>query len=139
MQQNPWKLATIGLALLGTTALGTGLTTAWMMRPPATATAQETATTPPAAARMAPSAPASPLTQAVQRNTTSPVTRVSTPVRPVSTFTAAECGTNGDRVMRIAKLGIIRARLGAGVGPALGPIVNVGKAGGYGAISGGLG
>ena len=102
MQQNPWKLATIGLALLGTTALGTGLTTAWMMRPPATATAQETATTPPAAARMAPSAPASPLTQAVQRNTTSPVTRVSTPVRPVSTSTAAECGTNGDRVMRIA-------------------------------------
>src|SRR5204862_4214025 len=47
MQHNPWKLATIGLALLGTTALGAGLTTAWMLRPAASATAEET-TTPPA-------------------------------------------------------------------------------------------
>jgi hypothetical protein len=138
MQHNPWKLATIGLALMGTTALGTGLTTAWMMRPTATATAQETAVTPPApVARMAPSAPASPLTQAVQRNTTAPVTRVSTPVRPVSTA-AADCGTNGDRVMRIAKPGLIGALLGAGAGAATGAIANGGKAAGKGALIGGL-
>ena len=142
MQHNPWKLATIGLALMGTTALGTGLTTSWMMRPTATATAQETAATPPASsttvARMAPSAPAPSysVTPAVQRTTPPPVTRVSTPVRPVST--AADCGTNGDRVMRIAKPGLIGALLGAGAGAATGAIANGGKAAGKGAIIGGL-
>ena len=135
--QNPWKLATIGLALVGTTALGTGLTTAWMMRPAATATAQEMATTPPAAAaRMAPSAPAYSVTPAVQRTAPAPVTRVATPVRPVST--AADCGTNGDRVMRIAKPGLIGALLGAGAGAATGAIANGGKAAGKGALIGGL-
>src|SRR6266850_1962293 len=120
MQHNPWKLATIGLALMGTTALGTGLTTAWMMQPPATATAQETAVTPPATvARMAPAAPAYSVTPAVQRTSAPPVTRVSTPVRPVSTA-AADCGTNGDRVMRIAKPGLIGALIGGLAGTALG-------------------
>src|SRR5262244_1300720 len=115
MQSNPWKLATIGLALVGTTALGTGLTTAWMLRPQAAATAQETATTPATVARMASAAPASPgysVTPAVQR-TPAPVARTSTPpVRPVAT-TAADCDTNGDRVMRIAKPGLVGALLGA--------------------------
>jgi len=138
MQHNPWKLATIGLALMGTTALGTGLTTAWMMQPPATATAQETAVTPPATvARMAPAAPAYSVTPAVQRTSAPPVTRVSTPVRPVSTA-AADCGTNGDRVMRIAKPGLIGALLGAGAGAATGAIADGGKAAGKGALIGGL-
>jgi hypothetical protein len=43
MERNPWKLATIGMALVGTTALGTGLTTAYMMGPVAAADAQESA------------------------------------------------------------------------------------------------
>ena len=30
---SPWKLATIGLAIIGVTAFSTGLTTAWMLRP----------------------------------------------------------------------------------------------------------
>ena len=34
MERNPWKLATIGLTLVGTTALGTGLTTAYVLRQP---------------------------------------------------------------------------------------------------------
>src|SRR2546422_8621963 len=34
------SLATIGIALVGTTALSTGLTTAWMLRPAAEAQAQ---------------------------------------------------------------------------------------------------
>src|SRR6185295_13082999 len=34
MERNPWKLATIGLTLVGTTALGTGLTTAYVLRRP---------------------------------------------------------------------------------------------------------
>src|SRR5256886_3597958 len=138
MQQNPWKLATIGLALVGTTALGTGLTTAWMLRPTAAATAQETAPTPPPAmARMAPSAPAYSVTPAVQRTAPAPVARTSTPVRPVSTA-AADCGTNGDRVMRIAKPGLVGALLGAGAGAATGAIADGGKAAGKGALIGGL-
>jgi len=140
MQQNPWKLATIGLALMGTTALGTGLTTAWMMQPPAPATAQETAVSPPApstVARMAPAAPGYSVTPAVQRTSAPPVARASTPVRPVSTA-AAECGTNGERVMRIAKPGLIGALLGAGAGAATGAIADGGKAAGKGALIGGL-
>jgi len=35
MDGNPWKLAAIGPAVMGTTALGTGLTTAFTVRPPA--------------------------------------------------------------------------------------------------------
>ena len=118
MQHNPWKLATIGLALMGTTALGAGLTTAWMLRPAASATAEETTTPPAPIARMAP-APAVVRTAPPVR-----VTRVATPVAttPVSTA-AAECGTNGDRAMRIAKPGAI---------------ANGGKAAGKGALIGGL-
>jgi len=131
MQHNPWKLATIGLALMGTTALGAGLTTAWMLRPAASATAEETTTPPAPIARMAP-APAVVRTAPPVR-----VTRVATPVAttPVS---AAECGTNGDRAMRIAKPGAIGALLGAGVGAATGAIANGGKAAGKGALIGGL-
>ena len=136
MTHNPWKLATIGLALAGTTALGTGLTTAWMLRPTAAATAQETAPAPATVARMAPPAPAYSVTPPVQ-HTTPPVTRVATPVRPVST-TTADCGTNGDRVMRIAKPGLIGALLGAGAGAATGAIADGGKAAGKGALIGGL-
>jgi hypothetical protein len=137
--QNPWKLATIGLALVGTTALGTGLTTAWMLRPTAAATTQDIAPAPAPVARMAPAAPAYGVTPAVQRTTPpAPVARTSTtPVRPVST-TAADCGTNGDRVMRIAKPGLIGALLGAGAGAATGAIANGGKAAGKGALIGGL-
>ena len=38
---NPWKLATIGIALTVVTAMASGLTTAWMLRPTATAQADE--------------------------------------------------------------------------------------------------
>ena len=124
--QNPWKLATIGLALMGTTALGTGLTTAWMMRTPATATAQETAGTPPA-----------PAVRPAVVHTTRPVTPASTtPVRPAAT--TAQCATNGDRVMQIAKPGLIGGLLGAGAGAATGAIADGGKAAGKGALIGGL-
>src|SRR2546428_662225 len=74
---------------------------------------------------------------AVQRTAPAPVARTSTPVRPVSTA-AADCGTNGDRVMRIAKPGLIGALLGAGAGAATGAIADGGKAAGKGALIGGL-
>jgi len=142
MQYNPWKLATIGLALMGTTALGAGLTTAWVMRPATAPNAQEPASAAPAPlARMTSPSPA----YASRPATTRPeaparVTRAATPVAtvPTSTASTAECGTNGDRVMRIAKPGLIGGLLGAGVGAATGAIANGGKAAGKGALIGGL-
>jgi hypothetical protein len=137
MQQNPWKLATIGLALMGTTALATGLTTAWVMRSPTPATAEEAAAAVPVA-RLAPAAPAYTVTPAVARTSApAPVARTATRVTPVSTA-AADCGTNGDRVMKIAKPGLVGALLGAGLGAAGGAIADGGKAAGKGALIGGL-
>lgn len=127
---NPWKLATIGLALAGVTALSTGLTTAWMLRPtapPEAETSQVAAPVRPAARYVAPAAPA------VARATTPvPVTRVS------STAVPADCSTGGDRALRIAKPGALGALLGAGLGAAGGAIADGGKAAGKGALIGGI-
>jgi hypothetical protein len=142
MERNPWKVATIGLAMIGTTALGTGLTTAWIMRPPATAVAQEApAVAPPAPAvryAVAPSAPRA-IAPTVAR-TAPPVARTTPPaVTPVATTTAAaDCSTGGERAMRIAKPGVVGALLGAGLGAAGGAIADGGKAAGKGALIGGL-
>jgi hypothetical protein len=130
MERNPWKIATIGIALVGATALGTGLTTAWMMRPTAPAVAQET---PAATVRPAVAAPPRPVAPAVVRTTTPPrVTPVSTATLP------ADCSTGGERAMRIAKPGLVGALLGAGLGAAGGAIADGGKAAGKGALIGGL-
>ena len=145
MERNYWKLATIGIALTGVTALSTGLTTAWMLRPaaeaqtPATQAAPLMSATPaptmrPAAATYDPSAPPAPrITPAVARPASPP--RV-TPV--ASTSTAADCTTGGDRAMRIAKPGAIGALLGAGLGAAGGAVVKGGGGAGKGALLGGL-
>jgi hypothetical protein len=114
--------------MVGTTALGTGLTTAWMLRPPVPAVAQEAPAPAPlhyAAAAPAPRA----VTPAVVRTATPPV------VRPVSTA-AEDCATGGDRALRIAKPGAVGALLGAGIGAAGGAIAD-GKAG-KGALIGGI-
>jgi hypothetical protein len=127
MERNPWKLATIGMALVGTTALGTGLTTSYMLRTPAPADAQEAAVAPkPARAVVASIAPVAPV--APRR------------VTPVSTTAAipADCDTGGERALRIAKPGAIGALLGAGLGAAGGAIADGGKAAGKGALIGGL-
>jgi hypothetical protein len=127
---NPWKLATIGLALAGVTALSTGLTTAWMLRPTAPAEAE----TQPIAAPVRPAARyVAPAAAAVARTTTpTPVTRVS------STAVPADCSTGGDRALRIAKPGALGALLGAGLGAAGGAIADGGKAAGKGALIGGI-
>jgi hypothetical protein len=127
---NPWKVATIGIAIAGVTAVSTGLTTAWMLRPPAKAEA-ETATVAPAT-RPAPRYAAAPA-PAVARATAPPrVTQVS------STAVAADCSTGGDRALRIAKPGALGALLGAGLGAAGGAIADGGKAAGKGALIGGI-
>jgi hypothetical protein len=136
MERNPWKLATLGMALVGTTALGTGLTTAWMLRPTAEAQAEvaPATTTRPAvtyAARPAYSAPAA-ITPAVAR------TETPARVTRVASTSAADCATGGERAMRIAKPGAIGALLGAGLGAGGGAIANGGKGAGKGALIGGL-
>jgi hypothetical protein len=144
MERNCWKLATIGIALTGVTALSTGLTTAWMLRPAAEAQAQATPAAPvmsvqptptvrPAVTNAAGTPPAPRITPAVAR--TAPPTRV-TPV--AATTTAEDCATGGDRAMRIAKPGAIGALLGAGLGAAGGAVVKGGSGAGKGALLGGL-
>jgi len=137
---NPWKLATIGLGIIGVTALSTGLTTAWMLRP-----------TPPAEAEVVPMpAPARPAV----RHAVAPAARAATPPRvapvtparaaapavtPVaSTAAPADCTTGGDRALRIAKPGALGALLGAGLGAASGAIADGGQAAGKGALIGGI-
>jgi len=132
---NPWKLATIGLAVMGTTALGTGLTTAWLMRPATAAVAQEAPAVQPAApaVRHAAATPARrTVTPAVARAATPPVTPVS------STAVDTDCATGGERAMRIAKPGLVGALLGAGLGAAGGAVADGGKAAGKGAIIGSI-
>jgi hypothetical protein len=131
---NPWKLATIGIALTVVTAMASGLTTAWMLRPTA-AQADEVrmATAPrPGARYMTADYPA----------TSSPVyqTAASRPARVtrVANTAADDCSTGGDRAWRIAKPGLIGTALGAGLGAAGGAIANGGKSAGKGAIIGGI-
>jgi len=137
MERNPWKLATIGLALVGTTALGTGLTTAYVMRQP-----DET----PAVALTSPRPIVTPravaATPAVARPASTPVAPRVTPVAttPVATTptVAADCATGKDRAMKIAKPGVIGGLLGAGLGAAGGAIADGGHGAGKGALIGGV-
>jgi hypothetical protein len=137
MERNPWKLATIGLALVGTTALGTGLTTAYVLRQPAdtpsvTASAPRTVVTPRAVAP----------TPAVERPASTAVVPRVTPAvtTPVATSptVGADCGTGKDRAMKIAKPGVIGGLVGAGLGAAGGAVANGGHGAGKGALIGGL-
>jgi hypothetical protein len=137
MQSNPWKLAAMGLALVGSTALGTGLTASYLMRAPAPAEAQE----PP----VGPRASAAPRSLVAPAPVTRPVLPAAAPaipprVTPVSTTAAvpADCDTGGERAMRIARPGLIGGLLGAGLGAAGGAIADGGKAAGKGALIGGI-
>jgi hypothetical protein len=131
---NPWKLATIGIALTVVTAMASGLTTAWMLRPTAPAQADEV--------RVA----ASPRTDARYMTADLPAASrpvyqpaASVPARVTKVSSAADdCASGGDRAWRIAKPGLIGTALGAGLGAAGGAIANGGKSAGKGAIIGGL-
>ena len=141
MDRNPWKLATIGIALTGVTALSTGLTTAWILRPTSEAQAQAAsntlpatpyvATVSPSPARITPAGARPTITPAVARTQAPPVTRVATTA-------AADCSTGGERAMRIAKPGAVGALVGAGLGAAGGAVVKGGNGAGKGALLGGL-
>ena len=137
---HPWKLAAAGMALIGVTAVSTGATTAYFMRPASVGAISQT----PAAAEMLPPAPppppghfvaARPASIAVVPRPAARVVRTTTRVTPVA---AADCASTGDRAWRIAKPGAIGGLLGAGLGAAGGAIANGGKAAGTGALIGGL-
>jgi hypothetical protein len=137
---NPWKLATLGLALAGVTAISTGLTTAYVLRP-STDPVAATSEAPPAPAVPAPArvvrAPRAVPAQAVAQPGVVATPAVAT--RPVAVETvAADCSTGGERAMKIAKPGIIGALAGAGLGAVGGAIADGGKAAGKGALIGGI-
>lgn len=134
---NPWKLATIGLALTGVTATATGLTTAYMLRPVAPAESVEMTAARPVVRHYAVAAAPERQTPA-PRPSTVPITRVSTEAVPARAETPADCATATDRAMRIAKPGAIGALLGAGLGAAGGAIADGGKAAGKAAAIGGI-
>jgi len=125
------KIVTIGIALVTGTAFLTGVTTAYMLRPAASADTM-TATYAPTPVRRAPAVVASRVVPAVSRAT------VEAPrATPVAT-TASDCATGGDRALRIAKPGALGGLLGAGLGAAGGAIANGGSGAGKGALIGGL-
>jgi hypothetical protein len=139
---NPWKLATIGLLLIGVTALSTGVTTAYFMRPGPV----PSATAAPVSLDAAPLPPATPapgvpaVRYVAARSASRPVAVAAAPrvVRTAAVPVAADCVSTGDRVWRIAKPGAIGGLLGAGLGAAGGAIADGGRAAGKGALIGGL-
>jgi hypothetical protein len=146
---NPWKLATIGIAVIGTTALATGLTTAWVMRPsaptPLEAPQPSARTAPPGVTPVALTAPPR-VVAAPARIAPAPVRTATAPrvVRPAATRVAvppvvpADCVSTGDRVWRIAKPAGVGGLVGAGVGAAGGAIADGGRGAAKGALIGGL-
>lgn len=133
---NPWKLATIGLALAGVTSLSTGVTTAYLMRPRTEPVAQPAAVETAQASVVPAVHYATPPTYAPAP---APRRVVKAPARVVKTSAVAEdCVSTSDRVWRIAKPGAIGGLIGAGVGAAGGAIADGGKAAGKGALIGGL-
>lgn len=130
---NGWKLATFGIVTVLVASLGTGLATAWLMRP----------ATPGPAGTVA----AAPVRHLVETATVRPRPAVArsaaaipaASVRPVALGAApGDCATTGDRVWRIAKPGLIGTLLGAGAGAAGGAIADGGKSAAKGALIGGL-
>src|SRR5215510_1388346 len=140
---NHWKLATIGMSLALTTALITGVTTAYFARPIATtdvphvvAPAPPTsapATTPSLARRVAQTTAARPMVADPAAAPAPAVSRTST-----AATVPADCSTGGERALRIAKPGAIGGLVGAGLGAAGGAIAGGGAGAGKGALIGGL-
>jgi hypothetical protein len=126
------KIVTAGIGLVTGTALLTGVTTAYILRPQApSAPPTETYTTTPVP-RASAAMTAARVVPAVSRPTANPPRAV-----PVAS-TSSQCDTGGDRALRIAKPGVIGALLGAGLGAAGGAIADGGPGAGKGALIGGL-
>lgn len=136
---NKWKIATLGLLLTGFTALSTGLTTAYVMRPAPVAPAQQ---------QMMPAPAAQPTPQqiVVTRTDSSAPRPVARPAvlaqaapRPAAVVpVAVDCSTGSQRAMKIAKPGLVGTLGGAALGAVGGAIANGGGGAGKGALIGGI-
>jgi hypothetical protein len=124
------KLVTTSIALVTGTALLTGVTTAYMMRPagPVEPTTAAYAATP------------APHTSVAPRRLSAVASRpaLATPRATPVAVTPSDCASGGDRAWRIAKPGVLGGLLGAGLGAAGGAIANGGSGAGKGAMIGGL-
>jgi hypothetical protein len=145
---NPWKLTTIGLALVGATALVTGLVVANRGNDRA-AVQQPAPATAPAADALAPVAPiptgagpaAAPGRAAVKAAPAPIAQRTAAAVPPQATVeTCNEIAhrSTKDKTIEVVKDGAIGAVLGAAVGAAGGAIADGGKGAGKGAAIGGV-
>lgn len=135
---NPWKLATLGITVVGVTALSTGLTTAYVMGSRADAIPASFAAAPVAA-------PAVAAHRSVARTAATAPVVVARPAavtyaapQPVAVPVANDCATGGQRAMKIAKPGLIGTLAGAGLGAIGGAIADGGSGAGKGALIGGL-
>jgi hypothetical protein len=150
---NPWKIATLGLALTGVTALSTGVTTAYLMRPATTpveeavapahasyVTAPRAITGSPAPVTRAKSAPRTVAAASVSPGAIAQPAVVTRPsvVQQVAAPVATDCATGGQRAMKIAKPGLIGTLAGAGLGAVGGALADGGSGAGKGAMIGGL-
>ena len=125
------KIVTAGIAVVTSTALLTGVTTAYILRPPAP-TAPMTATYTTAAGRRTPEGVTARVVPAVNRTT------ANTPRAVPVASTSSQCATGSDRAWRIAKPGALGGLVGAGLGAAGGAIADGGSGAGKGALIGGL-
>jgi hypothetical protein len=134
---NPWKIATIGIALVAATALVTGVTTAYLLRPASLDAALPAEV--PAAVAAAPARGVQPARIVQPAPAPPPVRRAAAAARPVAVSAPDDCATTGDRVWRVAKPGLVGGLVGAGLGAAGGAIVDGGSGAGKGALIGALG
>jgi hypothetical protein len=133
---NSWKMTAIGMALVITTALVTGLVVANWSAPDRPSGA------PPAVSLASPPSPSAPAAGAGRASTGTPATGPAS-ARPTPTAADVEaCNTYaraqvGDKTVETVKDALIGAAAGAGVGAVGGAIAGGGKGAGKGAGIGG--
>ena len=144
---NPWKLTTIGLALMMATAVVTGMVVAnW----------NGTASQPPAPSPPSATTPAKVTSHPAASPRTTSAASAPAALAPVSTPTPARAGvpseatieacnrtaagqpTTKDKTVEVVKDGAVAALIGAAVGAAGGAIADGGKGAGKGAAIGGV-
>jgi len=121
--RNPWKLTAIGMALVATTALVTGIVMASRSKPDETAAAPAPAVKNPA--------------RTVAQVTARPRVPEQVVVKACNEHAAMATGPR-DKTVEVVKDGAVGALLGAAVGAAGGAIADGGKGAGKGAAIGGL-
>ena len=132
---NPWKLATIGMALVVVTALVTTLVVAGRSRHDAQTTAEA-----PAVGSASPSMPPGAALVASPPTVTPPPASAVPPRTTVDACNryAANRPTRKDKTVEVVKDGAIGGAIGAAVGAAGGAIAGGGKGAGTGAGVGGV-